>query len=120
LPPAGPIFPGHTESEKAEPSEPEAAAAEPKASDDEGDWFDQAERSLDRALGRPPHEPDASGAAETEPEAPKKPPAITGRYSSGDTNYIMFDDGSIEAQTPDGVMRFASLVELRRFVEQRQ
>lgn len=44
---------------------------------------------------------------------------MTGRYSSGDTNYTMYDDGSIEAQTPDGTMRFASLLELRRFVEQR-
>ena len=44
---------------------------------------------------------------------------MVGRYSSGDTNYLMFADGSIEAQTPEGVMRFASLTELKRFVETR-
>jgi hypothetical protein len=100
----------------------ETPAAEPAAeTSDEGDWFDQAERSLERALGRtsPASEAEQMRAPETEPEAEARPPAVTGRYSSGDTHYTMYDDGSIEAQTPDGVMRFASLIELRRFVEQR-
>lgn len=49
--------------------------------------------------------------------APKPEPAILGRHTSGDTTYTMFADGSIEAETPDGIMRFDSLVELRRHVE---
>jgi len=111
-------------SDKA-PGDDEAHArttnAEPAVeSADEGDWFDQAERSLERALGRTPQsEAERIPAPETGPEMETRPPAVTGRYSSGDTHYTMYDDGSIEAQTPDGVMRFASLIELRRFVEQR-
>ena len=32
--------------------------------------------------------------------------------------YTLFTDGSIEAQMPDGTMRFASIEELRRHLEQ--
>ena len=61
-----------------------------------------------------------TGATAKNRAAPPKPePAVVGRYSSGDTNYLMFADGSIEAQTPEGVMRFSSLTELKRFVEKR-
>lgn len=119
LPPAGPIFPSPRVTEAAPPVS--IPTYLDKNDDEEGDWFDQAERSLDRALGRPPRtQEQEADDTPVEPEPPKPPPAVTGRYSSGDTNYVMFDDGSIEAQTPEGVMRFASLVELRRFVEQRQ
>lgn len=82
-----------------------------------GDWFDEAEKSLERSNDEPLASDHANEAIDREVE--RKEPAVTGRYSSGDTNYTMYDDGSIEAQTPDGTMRFASLLELRRFVEQR-
>lgn len=104
----------------AAPADDEARIETPAAeTSDEGDWFDQAERSLERALGRGSPPSESEEVASAEPEPAKAPPAVTGRYSSGDTHYTMYDDGSIEAQTPDGVMRFASLIELRRFVEQR-
>jgi hypothetical protein len=59
--------------------------------------------------------------AETGPEpkaAPEEPPApaIVGTYNSGDNRYVMFSDGSIEAQTPGGVFRFNSLDELKEFI----
>ncbi|MDE2363639.1 MAG: hypothetical protein KGM42_13250 [Hyphomicrobiales bacterium] len=87
----------------------------PSAQDPNEDWPAHRENDFgpeaEAARHTPEHEPEPS-------HSQHKPPSITGRYSSGDTNYIMYDDGSIEAQTPDGVMRFASLLELRRFVEQ--
>lgn len=85
------------------------------------DWLEQTARELDAQLGRSTIQKEAepkSAAVETPPPPPPEP-AVVGRYSSGDTNYLMFADGSIEAQTPEGVMRFASLTELKRFVETR-
>jgi hypothetical protein len=50
-----------------------------------------------------------------EPEEPR-PTTIIGTYNSGDNRYVMFSDGSIEAQTPGGVFRFKSLDELKEFI----
>jgi hypothetical protein len=44
------------------------------------------------------------------------PPVVVGTYNSGDNRYVMFSDGSIEAQTPSGVFRFKSLDELKEFI----
>ncbi len=85
------------------------------------DWLERTAREFDRELGRDgvrDNAPEEEPAPEP-PPPPKAEPAIVGRYSSGDTNYLMFADGSIEAQTPEGVMRFGSLTELKRFVEKR-
>lgn len=63
--------------------------------------------------------PAAPAATESEPKAaPEEPPApaIVGTYNSGDNRYVMFSDGSIEAQTPGGVFRFNSLDELKEFI----
>ena len=52
-----------------------------------------------------------------EPEAEEPRPAtIIGTYNSGDNRYVMFSDGSIEAQTPGGLFRFKSLNELKEFI----
>ena len=44
------------------------------------------------------------------------PATIIGTYNSGDNKYVMFSDGSIEAQTPSGTFRFQSLDELKEFI----
>jgi hypothetical protein len=49
--------------------------------------------------------------------APSSEPAVIGRYTSGSTTYVMFADGSIEAETPNGVLHFASLADLKVYVE---
>lgn len=102
--------------------EMEPAPSRAPAADDEpvyDDWLERTAREFDRELGRDALPKDEPPPVE-EPAAPPKPePAVVGRYSSGDTNYLMFADGSIEAQTPEGVMRFSSLTELKRFVEKR-
>lgn len=106
-PPAPPVVP--------EPPPPPAPSMDEPVYDD---WLERTAREFDRELGR-----DAAPKGEPPPDLPSEPPkpepAVVGRYSSGDTNYLMFADGSIEAQTPEGVMRFASLTELKRFVEKR-
>ena len=95
-----------------------APVVEPRADDrqegasSEADPIDTLDAELSRALNRV--EP---VAREDAPPPPKPEPAILGRHTSGDTTYTMFADGSIEAETPDGVLRFDSLIELRRYVE---
>ena len=42
---------------------------------------------------------------------------IVGRYASGGNTYVMYADGAIEADTPQGRFSFASLDELKAFVE---
>lgn len=67
-----------------------------------------------------PPEPAASFAPspETETPVPQAPPerVLVGHYSSGGNEYKMFSDGSIDAVTPAGLRRFASLEDLRAFV----
>jgi hypothetical protein len=41
---------------------------------------------------------------------------IVGTYNSGDNHYVMFSDGSIEAETPQGKFSFSSLDELKEFI----
>lgn len=75
----------------------------------------------------PATEPVQAEAEPVEDEAPQEPrfedeqpagqpAAIIGTYNSGDNRYVMFSDGSIEAETPEGLFRFASLDELKEFI----
>ena len=57
-------------------------------------------------------EPEESSASDEIPGSP----AVIGTYNSGDNKYVMFSDGSIEAETPQGFFRFASLDELKEFI----
>ncbi|HEX2724334.1 MAG TPA: hypothetical protein VHN20_00780 [Beijerinckiaceae bacterium] len=43
-------------------------------------------------------------------------PTVVGTYNSGGNFYIMYSDGSIEAETPAGKFRFLSLDELKDFI----
>jgi hypothetical protein len=62
--------------------------------------------------------PVSSDVAEpTPPAAPDgQEAAVIGTYNSGGNRYVMFSDGSIDAETPDGVFRFQSLDELKAFI----
>jgi hypothetical protein len=62
---------------------------------------------------------DAEREAELEDETASdasRPAMVVGTYNSGDNKYVMFSDGSIEAQTPSGVFHFKSLDELKEFI----
>jgi hypothetical protein len=52
-------------------------------------------------------------------ETPEAPPSLVGRYSSGGANYLIFDDGSIEAEMSDGTFKFASMGEFKRYLVER-
>ena len=53
---------------------------------------------------------------EPTPAAPNEP-AVIGRYEADGTAYTMFADGSIEAQSDAGIYRFASMADLKAFIE---
>jgi hypothetical protein len=70
-----------------------------------------------RRSERPPPAPEASGA----PARNADQPAVT-VLKSGVVDgmaYSLYSDGSIEAQMPEGMMRFASIDELRAHLDQR-
>jgi hypothetical protein len=77
-----------------------------------------APRAESRPEPRP--EPPAEPRPELRPE-PRPAPRPLSILKSGvidEMAYTLFTDGSIEAQMPDGIMRFSSIEELRRHLDQ--
>jgi hypothetical protein len=73
-------------------------------------------RRAERPRGPEPlRVPEPPRRAEPPPE-PQPEITVVGKYSSGGNSYVMFSDGSIQADTPSGRHRFASLDELKVFV----
>ncbi|GGK44146.1 hypothetical protein [Salinarimonas ramus] len=64
----------------------------------------------------PVDESPASEEAETADQTPGEPPRIVGTHVSGANRYVMYSDGSIEAETPDGRLLFGSIEELKGYV----
>ena len=64
------------------------------------------------AAPEPPAEATAPEAAPAEPQR-----EVVGKYASGGNTYVMYADGSIEAETPRGRFSFASLDELKTFID---
>jgi len=60
--------------------------------------------------------PEESAREEEAAKEPRSGATVVGTYNSGDNTYVMFSDGSIEAQTPSGVFHFQSLDELKAFI----
>jgi hypothetical protein len=89
-----------------EPEKPVAAPVVEKASE----WA--LEKTPEKAPLRPFAVPDSK------PPLPASEPNEMGRYQADGTTYIMFSDGSIEAQTEQGIYRFHSMAELKAFFEE--
>jgi hypothetical protein len=49
-------------------------------------------------------------------ETPEAAPSLVGRYSSGAASYKIFADGSIEAESPEGTFKFASMSDFKRYL----
>ena len=60
-------------------------------------------------------EPEEQAAPEEAGAAPAAP-TVVGTYSAGGNLYVMYSDGSIEAETGRGVFKFASLDELKNYI----
>jgi hypothetical protein len=146
-PPAAPEAPRRRNLMFASTSRKERERAESKATDgappphlESGEAADIPPASFDDAWPKPdrmrPPEPPAAARrppprspstfAETAPPAPEPPPPVEQPpvtvLKSGIVDgmaYSLYSDGSIEAQMPEGMMRFASIDELRAHLDQR-
>ncbi|HXZ15543.1 MAG TPA: hypothetical protein VEH77_06170, partial [Roseiarcus sp.] len=81
----------------------------------EGDEIPTAEGLDDDRALRPPTHAEGEPASET----PERPPTLIGRYASGGANYMIFSDGSIEAETDEGAFKFASMGDFKQFLKNR-
>jgi len=117
--PVAPQVPAMTAPPVAEPAEPPTAT------------FDDAWPKSERARTAEPPPPRRGRPPATEPAAPADPysplprsddqPQVT-VLKSGVVDgmaYSLYSDGSIEAQMPEGMMRFASIDELRAHLDHR-
>jgi hypothetical protein len=82
------------------------------------DWLDEALAGFEEAIAPKSPEP----REEAPPLAPRVPPEqpqpeVIGRYEAEGTLYVMYADGSIDAQTEEGVLRFRSMAELQAFFQ---
>jgi hypothetical protein len=96
------------------PAKAEAAGAG-KA---EHDWLDQALAGVEPDAKAPsmPASEEAKRSFIPETQQPTVP-AVVGRYEANGASYVLFDDGSIEAETDNQVYHFASMAELKKFIE---
>jgi hypothetical protein len=115
-----------SESPHPAPSNPPVQPPVPAATFD--DAWPQSERGRSDALRRArpatSAEPAAAAAApeSAAPAAPAEEPAPVTVLKSGVVDgmaYSLYSDGSIEAQMPEGMMRFASIDELRSHLDHR-
>ncbi|MHC2580283.1 hypothetical protein ACVI1J_007563 [Bradyrhizobium diazoefficiens] len=122
------------EAKATEGSPPHAEPAAPAGPDTPPASFDDAWPKPDRmrppeppaASRRPPPRSPSTFVEATPPPAPEPEPAVEQApvtvLKSGVVDgmaYSLYSDGSIEAQMPEGMMRFASIDELRAHLDQR-
>ena len=104
------------------PADDEPAAhhdvPEPAAAPHQGGHHEaHAVAAADQSAPAEAREPRADEAPATAPDAPPSNLTVIGRYDSEGTAYVMYSDGSIEAQSEAGVYRFGSMAELKAFIE---
>jgi hypothetical protein len=93
-----------------EPAATPAAVPTPEASPP------AAKPSLASDREAPAFERELAEMTEPDDVTEPPPPTVVGTYNSGGNFYIMYSDGSIEAETPAGKFRFDSLDELKDFI----
>jgi hypothetical protein len=85
------------------------------------------ESGADNAMS-PENLPVSTEASESEANAPAETPAplpagtdegIVRTYTVGDTSFTMYANGTVKAQTPEGIETFANVDELRRYLATR-
>lgn len=102
--------PPGSSTERAPESEVPSTAPEPYVPSREEDIFEPEPSQTSRA------ETHAEAEAPQEEAGTESGATVIGTYNSGDNRYVMFSDGSIEAETPQGMFKFKSLDELKDFI----
>lgn len=112
-----------------EPAKPEQSWARPivpeppPAPIGSADWLERALSGVDEEPAPPPFVPKIASRFAPEPqpappvEAAAEEATVIGRYQTDGTAYVMYSDGSIDAETDRGAFRFGSLAELKAFIE---
>ncbi|UPJ46831.1 DUF308 domain-containing protein [Bradyrhizobium sp. 200] len=117
-----PLPPDLLSSELRPPTAPPAETAEPPPPSFEGAWPRAGRaKSGEGPLQRRGRTPPTLTEANDGPARPEDQPEVT-VLKSGVVDgmaYSLYSDGSIEAQMPEGMMRFASIDELRAHLDQR-
>ena len=108
-PAAEPVPEPGWEAEEAAAEEPETAHLA-EETDEEAEAFEDPVN--ENRAGRLP----TLGEIERAIETPERPPTLIGRYASGGANYMIFSDGSIEAETDEGAFKFGSMGEFKKFL----
>jgi hypothetical protein len=70
-------------------------------------------------LNRSGHLPSLHAVEEALAE-PEAGPHVIGRYSAGGAQYMVYSDGTIEAESDEGGLRFASMAEFKAYVAARK
>jgi hypothetical protein len=106
----------------SEPARPEEVYAAPAVEADPPESLgeplareDESPININRAGHLPSLEP-VDAALET----PQAPPSLVGSYSSGGANYRIFADGSIEAESSEGTLKFASMREFKGYLVEKK
>jgi hypothetical protein len=112
--PRGPILPSQPETPRSEKAQSVGVqSAGVIAPEDDLFAAPESPPGPEVESSRPP-----SAAADPAPSVPRPDTrTVVGRYASGGNTYVMFENGSIEAETPQGRFTFASLDELKAFVD---
>jgi hypothetical protein len=98
------------------PPETEAETATLAESESQLETADEDDPINENRVGHLPSLSEIEHAIET----PETPPALIGRYSSGGANYMIFADGSIEAETEEGAYKFGSMGDFKQFLADRR
>lgn len=112
---AGPEVPSEPIPEGYEPAVVESAVI-PEGEDATNSDEPQEEPVNENCVGHLP----TFAAIEHAFETPEHPPALIGRYSSGGANYMIFADGSIEAETEEGAYKFKSMGDFKQYLAERR
>ncbi len=88
-------------------SPPEAALPSPTASDAP---FLPADAQVPAPVPEPPPAPPTMADA----------PTVVGRYDANGASYVLFSDGTIEVETEAGTHRFASMADLKDYIDRQE
>lgn len=72
-----------------------------------------------QAVGDAAQAPAAAGAAEPREATAHGQATQVGRYSDGDSHYTVYSDGTLDAETPEGVFSFASMAAFKDYLASR-
>lgn len=96
-------------------------AADPEPADEPAFEAAQDAEPVDAAAPHPdmPATPDPVPDAVAEATADPLQPVVVGRYNAGAAAYVMYSNGMIEVETEQGTHQFASMQDLKAFIERR-